>query len=827
MDFLKILYILGCVFASIDFSSTRYPFPSDELTGANSNIDTPAKNCSLALMSDGKCDGFNNIKDCNYDGGDCCRFTCENNCQGKCLYACGSEGYDCLDDTGCSNCVHGTCKPMSKCFETEEEVLLGITNCLRNSTAHGNSSTADFYCGKDPYKSEIHSFDTFSFHFPGCGLNETACSVYQCCTDINENNVTNTTCDDLVRNATVYNPISKIVNYEIISCLDQFQQCFFNNSQKSKGECCQCEEGWVGKDCDIPTCFPPCENGLCVGKDLCNCSTGWEGQACEVALCSNCVNGDCIEPEVCDCYYGWNGTSCEEPYATPPCIHGYSTAPDTCACYTNYTGDRCEVPICSDCNHGWCISPGVCECYPPYYTKDVSVSWCTDLYCDEIYGRNCMNCTDNTCLRCKEGYFLDGSICRDCTSYDVNCVKCSTVCEACIWPYKPVEKTCTYTGSVEFSSKYFTVDKANGTANVYIHRIGPSIDEVSISYRLVPISGSFTGVADLAYIEGSLTFPVNSKTQVLPLTVYNSFFDKNTATLFYIILYNPISGILRYTNLTTITDFTWSDKGISIMTYTVLEIYDNSSQAISTSTQFSQSSPTTIKSTSAYSMTFTAYNSAGTKIDTALFIASVYRVTNLLSTKNCLFSTTNFFADSTLINNVIVKGSNLQYVYSFSNTRGMYLIKLSVALQGVYFKVYTNSYFSGNVVEEGVRRWAGVFNNFTMPKGNSSSTWDFVYFPETSLTGFFNLTCNSTDYTEIVINNAVVIQCYGSCSSGLYDFVFGSGYMINVKYKHYSIYPGFYLNVNDMISVHELYNVYALNSTGKSAQVYVVDADEC
>ena len=240
---MQILLFFKLCYGFIDYSSTTYPFPSDNFTSIYVPIDKPVKNCLFDLLSDGKCDLLNNNQNCEYDGGDCCRFTCEENCKAGCLYKCGSRGYHCIEDTKCSNCVNGKCKPMSECYNNSLSIQTGIENCLRNDSVHGNSYTADFYCGLDPSKTIIHDFDQITFHYPGCGLLPEICSAYQCCTDVVNNNVTADTCNNETRTATAYNLLTGRVESVFMSCESQFEQCFVNNSMISKGECCECDKG--------------------------------------------------------------------------------------------------------------------------------------------------------------------------------------------------------------------------------------------------------------------------------------------------------------------------------------------------------------------------------------------------------------------------------------------------------------------------------------------------------------------------------------------------------------------------------------------------------
>lgn len=814
--------------SSIDFSSTTYPFPSDSLTSSSVNIDSPAYPCLYDLIGDGNCDLPNNNENCDFDGGDCCRPTCELNCKSSCKYPCGHSGYYCLVDTTCSSCGHGTCNPMSKCFSTVESIKLGILNCERNNIAHGNSSTADEFCGKDPNKTISHSFDQYGFHYPGCGLPTTLCSSYQCCTDLDLNNLTSSTCTSEPKTYLTYNKSTLSLDSITSSCIDLFQACFFNNSRESKGECCECDEGWVGKDCDVPSCFPSCAHGNCTDIDNCECDDGWKSDACDEASCSNCQNGDCIAPEVCDCFYGWNGTACDVAYATPVCVYGVATSPDVCKCFSGYTGDRCEIPVCDKCNFGWCVNVNVCECYPPYYTKDPSIGWCTDLGCDEIFGENCVNCTNSTCSRCLVGFFLNGSLCTECQSYNVHCQECNlTQCTVCASPYEPYGFDCLFPGYLEFSSKYFTVLKSNGTAEIEVFRMGPNVNKVEVGFKVVQINGRIRRNADLGYVEGRVYFEKGVNQQKIVLPVYNKFSDRDSPIDFYIILYDPEDGEFYSQNLTRIMDYTWSDKGIPVISYCILEIWDDSSQADPSLTFFSDSTPSTTTTSTPYNFKFTAFNSLKAKIFSAIFIVQVRQITLISLSDSCVFSTYSFIDPSTIYTHTKVLGSNSEYSHNFYLPRGLYTLTPYSALSGVYMKIFTNLFLQGSAIEEGIRQVPGYYNNYTMPLGNSSSTWEFVYIANDGFNGTLIVECSETDIVTVNLNEVLFANCTGKCSESFQNFETGVGYYFLIHYFHMGNSPGFILRFEDSGKTYELSEIYAVQKTSVIAKVFSISSSEC
>jgi hypothetical protein len=824
--FLAILVGLGVVQASLDFSSTTYPFPADDVTDLNESPEQEKYDCAYDLVNDGKCDGFNNKVECGFDGGDCCRESCERYCkEEKCYFECGSAGYDCLVDTTCWNCTHGTCNSMSKCFLSDEQVKLGVLNCQRNNIAHGNSSTADFYCGKDPNKTISHSFDQYGFHFPGCGLAEDLCSSYQCCSDLEANNLTSETCTTEKQTLLSFNYETKNLEEVETSCIELFRECFVNNSRVNKGECCECDEGWVGRNCDIPSCFPDCKHGKCVDIDLCECDDGWSDVDCSVATCKDCKNGKCIAPDVCFCTYGWNGTACDVPYATPACVYGIAIAPDVCKCEDKYTGDRCEIPKCESCNKGWCVNPGVCECYPPYYSKSPSL-WCTDLICSEIFGSSCLNCSNSSCTRCKVGYFLNDSFCTECESFNVHCLECNkSQCTQCAWPYSAEGYDCIFSGFLEFSSKFFTFLKSSETAELKVFRIGPVTSRVEVSFKLVGISGRIRKDADFGYSEGSLFFDPGVSEQVIRIPIYNKFYDSVGSVNFYVLLFNPVGGVFFGLNLTRIADFTWSDKGISVISYCVVEIWDNPTQALPELTSYVQEHPET--SFGSFNFTFNAFNSEGKTTNTAIFVVQVRKILSFsINTHSCLFDSNSFDEKSSIFTIKKVTGSSTGYYSEYLLTKGLYTLTPYTALPGVYCKIYSNLLLQGVAIEEGIRRSPGWYNNYTMPRGNSSSTWEFIYFPSSSFEGSLSVTCSSSDLINVTINENLILDCIGSCSSSVQTITQGIGLLFFIKYFHFQDNPGFFL-VFQSSATYSLTEIFAVNKTSVLSRLFVVEKDEC
>ena len=86
----------------------------------------------------------------------------------------------------------------------------------------GNASTTDFFCGQDPNFTIVHDDGDPDKHFDGCGFTSDQCTSEACCDDISTAQANNT-------------PMTT----------EQIRTCFISNMQ-SKGQCCECDEGWTG-----------------------------------------------------------------------------------------------------------------------------------------------------------------------------------------------------------------------------------------------------------------------------------------------------------------------------------------------------------------------------------------------------------------------------------------------------------------------------------------------------------------------------------------------------------------------------------------------------
>ena len=471
-----ILYILIiCILDSLCYRYVFYKnrkFPLDDgrkdikfiqeenITLKNNTTDY-SFTCNNEIKSDMNCDSINNIKECDFDGGDCCRPSCKKICQEKNIpeeeCQCGNEGYNCISEyTGeCENCIHGKCETnMSKCYSDPIDIKLAIKSCQLNSYTNGNMNTSNNYCGKDPLKNIIHISSSPNTHYPGCGLYSINCTLLPCCTQVEMNSDTPENCNDIPTNRFVYD--SSLASFELkfISCIESYRNCFKDNAAGApRGQCCICERGWGGPSCDIPLC-ENCIHGTCIGQNECKCDDNYEGEFCNIPVCSKCVYGECIEPEKCDCFYGYKGDHCDEPETTPFCYKGKEKFGDKCECYEGYKGKLCEIKICYD-EKG--IECDACDEEENCYKR-------INKNCERIHPY-CLECDINNlvCTKCDEEkkYFLDNEgKCVQLWQKINNCFKGNqNECTECLYPYfiNEDKNKCVYSGMIEINQLFFDI----------------------------------------------------------------------------------------------------------------------------------------------------------------------------------------------------------------------------------------------------------------------------------------------------------------------------------------------------------------------------------
>jgi cathepsin B len=89
--------------------------PTPEPTQYPSASPTYMGGCTIQYLGDGFCDRENNVHECDYDGGDCCRSTCEG-----AVYTCGDDNF------GFSQCIDPLATDHTDCEDDPQGVVAGL-----------------------------------------------------------------------------------------------------------------------------------------------------------------------------------------------------------------------------------------------------------------------------------------------------------------------------------------------------------------------------------------------------------------------------------------------------------------------------------------------------------------------------------------------------------------------------------------------------------------------------------------------------------------------------------------------------------------------------
>ncbi|CAG9321757.1 unnamed protein product [Blepharisma stoltei] len=752
-------------FSRINYFNNDLPFPFDNYTSKSTIIGKGPSSCISSAQTDGRCNSYNNFEDCSYDGGDCCRKTCVKNC----YYSSSST--------------------------TPSQMPIENLN-----------NTCPYECGYSGYN----------------------CTDSQGCSECYHG-----TC------------------YTISQCPD-------TSMKYSYGQCCICEDGWAGFSCASPICSAGCKHGTCISRDNCSCQTGWTGTTCNTPICSSCINGVCISPEVCKCSSSlWTGSSCDEPLSNPACVNGYPISPNVCKCNTGFGGDICDTPLCQSvtCVNGWCINPDMCECYAPYYTANLTLSvHCNDINCADVYGLYCTSCDKSSCLKCVEGFYPSGIDCVSCSYLHPGCLKCnSTTCFKCNFPYSAMasgEGFCDFGGYIEFSSPTYSVVDTDSEVDILLNRLGGSLGKVSVDIITQDLTASSVNIKQQKYLDyqyyyKTITFLQGETSKTAAITIFNTFDESSSSKQFRLIMHNPTGGaILGAVQNTPILEYFWSDEGINTYSYATVEIFDDPDAPYPQSTILLLDNdpidfymPYTVKNSDTLELDIFSYYNSSTPMAEGgyYFIVEIRKHDDIYSgiTGNCFFPNNDFTVSSRYYKNLLSNDNgDGSYTSKFSiPDRGLYTINVTYALGGVEATIWDKLGNLNIAPEFQIQNKLGAFDLDYHKIGTvSTSLWKAKIVPQSDLTNAaISVVQPINDKISVYINENILLDCFGNCTSSQMNFLSSSVYDLIIDYTHFNEneYIGFSISWVGSFGSKEIEKLYAIKEIGQKFNAYSVLPDEC
>ena len=260
------------------------------------------------------------------------------------------------------------------------------------------------------------------------------------------------------------------------------QYCYLQNCKKCKNEdfCLECKEGY--------TAYP---DGKCY-QNIENCKIGAYSNEKNMPICSECnilyfVNSTtqlcqyCTNP-IPNVNTKYSCLDCHEEDGIPICDRTYdgfypdgqwaqkcSSISSQCTKCTSYLDQESGkiIPKCIECysqyapNWKYYInSEGKCQncnidisrnCYLCSDEENAPCLFCDEnavlinnacIFCNYLYGNNCLKCNDKQCLKCNDGYgFILNETCSKCSElFGEGCTKCGSS----IYNLKPFCSYCKY-----------------------------------------------------------------------------------------------------------------------------------------------------------------------------------------------------------------------------------------------------------------------------------------------------------------------------------------------------------------------------------------------
>ncbi|KAL4502619.1 hypothetical protein ABPG73_014376 [Tetrahymena malaccensis] len=239
--------------------------------------------------------------------------------------------------------------------------------------------------------------------------------------------------------------------------------------------CSSCFDGSFLNGSTCQQCQSPCQNCQNSGSNCLSCVSGYQFKpqnTCEIVCASQCKT--CSKPldskscTSCPDGYFLSGTECL-PCQAPcqncvdsankclSCIsstdYKYISSNNQCQMICDSTCKTCNEPNnllkCLDCPDGSYLINGQCKkCTSPCGNCQTSPSKCLSCIsadytlnnssntCEPVCDKSCKLCSSpqdaSKCTSCQDGFYLDGGICRKCSSPCSKCIDNDQKCTQCI-----------------------------------------------------------------------------------------------------------------------------------------------------------------------------------------------------------------------------------------------------------------------------------------------------------------------------------------------------------------------------------------------------------